>query len=538
MPANEGVEVKQSQIPGAGKGLFARNVFSPGDTIAAVDRPLVTELEIDRMLDTCGWCCQRGATDPVEKTSSAAMGLPSGFTEIKSCTGCRRVGYCSRACQSKAWKREHKYECRIIGAKDTPDLPPGVRGAIKILGRLKADPTGGSAHVQDILSLWPAGDPKGLNEIGAQNKKKFDDFRLLGQAAWIYSGKPEIDGLDPKSISTGLLSNIMSNAFVLSSSLDHVALGIGFDPLICSANHSCDPNAMVVFNQPRHEVRALRTIKAGEEIFIKYVEVTNPFSVRQVELKENYLFTCQCPKCKKGVGLEADQFLKRPADLSSEFRKLADTLVRRHESNLLKFSVSGSDDEAQRRVAAMQAEAYAVLENEQAALDDVKEAIQMCIGSKLWRWSRQPVPQLCRRLFTLYLESGSIYQVFRLGVKLHFEILPALYPQEFHPDRLINAWVVSTVINVLCGPAYEALFQELAQGGIELRLVYFGFLFYVHEHMPQMYGPNTPFGKVIQNTYGQIMAGTPIPEADIKEKVKTAWPSLETLAYNVDISNL
>lgn len=210
MPANEGVEVKQSQIPGAGKGLFARNVFSPGDTIAAVDRPLVTELEIDRMLDTCGWCCQRGATDPMEKTSSAAMGLPSGFIEIKSCTGCRRVGYCSRACQSKAWKREHKYECKIMGAKDAPDLPPGVRGAIKILGRLKADPTGGSGHVQDILSLWPAGDPKGLNEIGAQNKKKFDDFRLLGQAAWIYSGKPEIDGLDPKSISIGLLSNVRS----------------------------------------------------------------------------------------------------------------------------------------------------------------------------------------------------------------------------------------------------------------------------------------------------------------------------------------
>ncbi|KAI0486786.1 SET domain-containing protein [Xylaria cf. heliscus] len=537
MPTNEGVEVKQSPISGAGKGLFARNAFSPGDMIVAVDRPLVTELEIDRMLDTCAWCCQRGATDPVEKMRAAAMGLPTGSTEIKSCTGCQRVGYCSKACQSKAWKREHKHECKIIGVKDRPDLPPGVRAVIKILGRLKADSKAEIVHVHDILNLWPAGDPKGLNEIGTQDKKKFDDFQLLGRAAWHYCDNAKIDGLDAQSISTGLVSNIMNNSFTLSSPLDDVNLGIGFDPLICSANHSCDPNASIVFNQPRQEIRALRAIKPGDEIFIKYVEVTNPFSVRQAELKKNYFFTCQCIKCKKGAGLEADQFLKRPEDLESEFHKLADTLASRHESTLSKFLVGDNDVKAQRRVAAIQAEAYAVLENEQAPLDEVKKVIRLCIGSKLWRWTRQPVPQLCRRLLALYLESGSIYQAFRLGVKLHFEILPALYPQEFYPDRLINAWVVSTLINVLCGPAHQDLFQELAQGGVELRLIYFGFLFYVHEHTPRMF-PNTPFGKVIQNTYEQIMAGVSIPEADIKEKIKTAWPSLEALAHNVDISSL
>ncbi len=101
----------------------------------------------------------------------------------------------------------------------------------------------------------------------------------------------------------------MSNAITLASVLDGVPLGIGFDPLICSANHSCDPNASLVFNQPRHEIRALRKIKAGEEILINYIEVTNPFSVRQAELKQNYFFTCQCTKCEKGVNLEADRFL-------------------------------------------------------------------------------------------------------------------------------------------------------------------------------------------------------------------------------------
>ncbi|KAI1743919.1 SET domain-containing protein [Xylaria scruposa] len=514
MPTNEGVEVKQS--PGAGKGLFARKAFSPGDTVVAVDRPLVTELEIDRMLDTCAWCCQRGATNPIEKMSSAAMGLPTGTTEIKSCTGCQRVGYCSKACQSKAWKREHKYECKVIGVKDRPDLPPGVRGVIKILGRLKANPKSEIGHVEDILNIWPAGDPKGLDKILTQDKKRFEDFNFLGRAAWHYSGSPTIDGLEPQFTSIGLLSNIMNNSFTLSCPLDDIELGIGFDPLICSANHSCDPNASLVFNQPGQEIRALRAIKPGEEIFIRYIEVTNPFSVRQAELQERYFFTCQCTKCQKGVSLEADQFLKPPEDLESDL-------------------VGGSDS---KRVAAIQSEAYAVLENKQATIDEVKTAIKMCIDSILWPWTRQPVPQLCCRLFALYLESGSIYMAFLMGIKLHFEILPPLYPQEFYQDRLINAWTVSTVINVLCGPAHQTLQEEMAQRGLELRVVYLGFLFYLHEHTPQMFGPKTPFGKVVQSTYEQIMAGISIPEADIKSKISVAWPAVETLAKSVDTSSL
>ncbi|TGJ83949.1 hypothetical protein E0Z10_g4796 [Xylaria hypoxylon] len=515
MPTNEGVEVQQSQIPGAGRGLFARIAFSPGDTVAAVDRPLVTELETERMLDTCAWCCQRGATTDIEKRMAASMGLPHGFTEIKSCTGCHRVGYCSRACQTKAWKREHKYECKVISAKEVPDLPAGVRGAVKILGRLKADPDNEFAHVRSILKFWPVGDPNGLNQISTQDKKRYEDFQFLGHAAWLYCGKPEIDTLNPKSISIGVVTNTMSNASALSSGLDGVPLGIGFDPLISSANHSCDPNASLVFNQPRHEIRALRNINAGEEIFIPYVEVTNPFSVRQAELKENYFFTCQCTKCKKGANLEADKFLERPEDLGNEYRKKAD-----------------------RRVAAVEAEAYAVLENELARSDEMKETIQMCIGSKMWHWTRQPVPQLCRRLGTLYLESASIYPAFRVGVKLHIEILPALYPQEFCQDRLLNAWAVSTLINVLCGTAHEEVYKELAQGGIELRIIYFGFLFYLREHTPRMFGSGTPFRKVIENTYEQIMAGVSVPEAEIKKKIEAAWPSLEALAHNVTVSSL
>ncbi|KAI0430333.1 hypothetical protein F5Y09DRAFT_230716 [Xylaria sp. FL1042] len=538
MSANKGVEVKQSQISGAGKGLFARVAFSPGDVVVTVDRPLVAELEVERMQDTCAWCFQRGATDPVEKKMAEAVGLPSGSIETKHCTGCRKVGYCSKVCQSKAWKREHKYECKILGRDDVVDLPPEVRGAVKVLGRLVADPDNEFVHTRKILGFWPGKDSASLNEISRQNEKKYADIHVIARAVWMYCGKPEIDGLDPQSISRGVMANIMINAIPLTSVFDAVPLGMAFDPLISSANHSCDPNAHLVFNQPRQEIRALRKIKAGEEIFVSYTDPTNPFGVRQAALQEYYYFTCRCTKCEKGVELEAKRFPERPEDLGSEYRKLADELVSRHESELSRHLVSGSDDEAQRRVAALQAEAYAVLDNKSASIDDVKEAIRMCIGSKMWSWTEQPVSKLCRQLGTLYLQSGMLYEAFRLGAKVHLEILPGTYPQEFHPDRLVSAWSVSTLINVLCSPGHQELYQELSQGGLPLRVLYFGFLFYLHEHTPRMFGPQTPFATVTGHTYEQIMAGVTIPEAEIKEKVQAAWPSLVALANNVTVEKL
>lgn len=179
----------------------------------------------------------------------------------------------------------------------------------------------------------------------------------------------------------------MHNAIILSSVFDGVPLGIAFDPLISSANHSCDPNAVLVFNQPRHEIRALRKIKAGEEILLSYIEATNPSHVRRAQLRDNYLFDCECTTCQNGVNIKTDRLFGRLEDLGSEYRKIADKLVSQHESKLSKFLGPEGDDEDAKRVAAIEAEAYDVLENEQASVDETKEAIQLCVGSGLWSWT-------------------------------------------------------------------------------------------------------------------------------------------------------
>lgn len=336
----------------------------------------------------------------------------------------------------------------------------------------------------------------------------------------------------------------MCNAFTLASPVDGVKFGIGFDNTICAANHSCDPNVVMTFLQPKVELRALRPIKSGEEIFVKYVDVTNPIGVRQAELKETYFFDCKCSKCSKGTKSAEDRFAQDPEELPARYHAIADTLIKKHDAQLSHFLASPPDDAttAQKRVAAMEAEAFVISgttlgggDSVQSDEETIRNALKMCLDSGMWSHARQPVPQLCRQLFQMYIETGSPYRAFRIGLKAYFEILPKVSPQEFYPDRLIDTWGLATVANILCGPAFTEIYGELQASGVDLRVVFIGLLFDVYDQLPRMYGLASPFGKVIENTFKQIVAGMGLSEADLRERIKQTWPSLETAARSIDL---
>jgi hypothetical protein len=79
---------------------------------------------------------------------------------------------------------------------------------------------------------------------------------------------------------------------------DDERVGLCFEPKIALANHSCCPNAAVVFNGRTVSLRALDTIKSSEQIFISYIDPTQSTDERQTLLKKRYFFSCQCLKCK------------------------------------------------------------------------------------------------------------------------------------------------------------------------------------------------------------------------------------------------
>lgn len=310
--------------------------------------------------------------------------------------------------------------------------------------------------------------------------------------------------MDSNAIAKAYFFNIMSNTLQLSSALDDTKLGIGFDPILCSANHSCQPNTVAIFNQPQQLLRAIKPIKQGEEIFVKYVDVTNPTSVRQAELREQYFFTCQCTKCSTGAVHVEDQFLKPGEELDPTFAKVADGLIKRHEKQLSRFAVQTGDETSQKRLAALQAEAFSVSGttfdfnkgNEAASEDEIKDALRLTINSGLWHIARQPVPHLLRQLLVLYLSQGRMYQAWRVGIKIYFEVHTESL--SFYPDRVIDTWMLSTITNSLCNPNnthFRQIFQETMKGGLDLRVVYFGFLLETRENLDKSFGKQSPFGR-------------------------------------------
>lgn len=200
--------------------------------------------------------------------------------------------------------------------------------------------------------------------------------------------------------------------------------------------------------------------------------------------------------------------------------------------------------EAQRRVSAIQAEAFAVSGttfdyqkgNDAASEDEIKDALKLCLNSGMWSYTRQPVPHLLRQLLVRYLSAGEVYRAWRISAKKHFECSPALFPQPFYPDRVIDCWMMANVTKALCGnPSTREIYEETRKGGLDLQIVFLGFMLELHDNIDKSYGWESPFGKVVAEAYQQVMASVPMPVEKIREAVAETWPKLEAVAKNVDV---
>ncbi|KAG8975731.1 hypothetical protein FRC05_005249 [Tulasnella sp. 425] len=126
------------------------------------------------------------------------------------------------------------------------------------------------------------------------------------------SDQPSAEALSKFGINSArdlldLISKFTVNSFTLTNP-SLTSIGVAVSPLAALINHSCEPNAVVVF--PRSsvvhqsgsdplEVVAIKDIAAGEEILTSYVDVSLPRHLRIKELQERYMFTCTCSACSR-----------------------------------------------------------------------------------------------------------------------------------------------------------------------------------------------------------------------------------------------
>ncbi|KAJ7152676.1 hypothetical protein C8R43DRAFT_476122 [Mycena crocata] len=269
----------------SGRGLWAKKRCAPGQVLLAV-KPHAAALSNSRLDSHCSQC----------------FGSGSGAT-LKRCTKCQAIYYCDSTCQNIDWPL-HKHECaalqRIVASGDT-SIPSD---AIRCLGRImwkrqKQGPTSAWTREIDMLQSHNQDIKPSAYELHAHLAISLVRYLGLSSPSEIASF-----GMASGGDLANFVSRFVTNTFTITDP-SLTPLGASVSPSVALINHSCDPNAVVVFprtlsnpaQEPLMQVVALREISADEEILTAYVDTTLPRVIRQASLNETYLFSCACNLC-------------------------------------------------------------------------------------------------------------------------------------------------------------------------------------------------------------------------------------------------
>ncbi|ODQ52361.1 SET domain-containing protein [Saitoella complicata NRRL Y-17804] len=257
---------------GKGRGIRSAEAIEEGKCILKLT-PAIAVLDDAHLNNTCSGCFAL-PSNPLGGTTAGSL---------LRCSGCQIVRYCSKNCQRSDWPN-HKLECPVFRSQRPRVLPTAVRAVMRIL-RLPRDGEVWNGF-QGLMSH--------RDEVKEAGGPKEEMVTLFSRAAKEYSEENELDIASVESIFSTFISNCLS---LLIASFDEV--GLTADPLVCLLNHSCSPNAAVVFENKVLTIRSVRAISPKEEITISYVNHLQRRDIRRRELKEKWFFSCECAACAR-----------------------------------------------------------------------------------------------------------------------------------------------------------------------------------------------------------------------------------------------
>ncbi|CAN9460434.1 unnamed protein product [Alternaria alternata] len=395
-----------------GNGVFANQRFGAGEEIANFKRPLVGSLETERLLDTCANCYLW-----TEGSSTGTrLHLPKAFL----------------ACVELLIRRKHN----LISDEEW-----------ELLCRLPS-------HIDDF-----------------KRSGTYENIELMAMGAGQFSLS---QNMFDKDFIAAMYGRIMSNALTLiTPTLD--PLGIMIDPMLCHMNHSCDPNAYIMMDGPQVSIRTLRPIRKDKEIFISYIDATNPYHKRQEELRSRWFFTCRCAKCQKKATLQEDNWLV-PANPRFVLGK--DEME----------AMAGSQEKAFELYTQLQGMADSKL-----VIEALQETLKIGYESRFCPVYRQPYAAVRDDLIVHLLSVGKYQEAWTQCAKRYKHILPKLHPVPFHPVRVVQIWQMAMLA------AYLASTEEgVSAPGVNMGLIAMMLVKQVLDVAHLSHGPTNAFTKSVK----------------------------------------
>ncbi|EON62041.1 hypothetical protein W97_01260 [Coniosporium apollinis CBS 100218] len=363
----------------------------------------------------------------------------------------------------------------------------------------------------------------------ARGGSQWQEIEVLALGAWRYSDTKEtIELPTAQQISCAILTNALT---IVTPTFD--PLGVCLNPFAALANHSCDPNAVVVMDGPELSFRSLKPIAKDEEVLISYIDVTNPLARRQEELKERYHFTCACSKCQKDPTGPEDKFLKPPKKLMKKWATLVDDLKKAGSVPKDDPANYVGDDIASERMAVLQGMAFSALQTARGAsgpretIAGIENGMRLCYQCGMFPVYRQPYAQMRHNLFINMLTVGNFPIAWAQGVKTYFLIDPVLFPQTYHPVRVVHTWTLA-MLTLYIASEYNGLqFQQSVGSELDLGIIIYGLLAEVYGNVQRSHGHSSSFAKLVQRKFEEVKVdmtrGFPDALRGMEGRVEKHW---------------
>ncbi|PYH47591.1 S-adenosylmethionine-dependent methyltransferase [Aspergillus saccharolyticus JOP 1030-1] len=384
---------------GLGRGLFATTNVAAGADVLHVSTPFVAVLDTHQLGQICSGCFGRRQLDDEDR-------------RLRGCTGCQVVKYCDKICQAKDWKFAHSLECSIFQKLSPRILPINARAILRMVLR-----TGRQKYTSKDVDMFLQLETH-IKDIREENPVQWERISMSSKAVKAYS---ETEMKEETISAYG--AKLELNAFNLTNAM-YDRVGLYLHPYAALMNHSCDYNAVVGFDGDELFVKAIRPIAEGEQIFISYVDTTNPRWLRQKELQERYYFRCRCTKCeteeKEGKEGQGEAATATAAAVAA--------------------------------VEATEANAYALLSRSPDSTDPHSLAAEISLllgGLPETQITRQPYVSLRDELIATLLTLQRYKAAFAHAAVRYLRIDPVVYPQEIHPIRQVHAWALAKLAVLL-----------------------------------------------------------------------------------------
>ncbi|CAG8569139.1 3617_t:CDS:2 [Funneliformis caledonium] len=227
-------------------------------------------------------------------------------TPLRTCSKCQCVYYCSRSCQKSSWVTHHKWLCsnytKSKGAEDNDE---------EMLNRV-------SILIDKFLNDEKLDNKGYLFETFFQLMTHRNDDHVMNLIKFERISTKVHEILKFKKVTKDDLINHLCrfhcNNFTIHDSQLFI-YGEGTYPIGSLFNHSCRPNAIVMYDGAIQIIKCIQDISIGDEINISYVDVALDRATRQKLLREKYFFKCQCPRCSSdephsGILTKIDQLIE------------------------------------------------------------------------------------------------------------------------------------------------------------------------------------------------------------------------------------